>query len=145
MSKLAKKKAVKNSLIIPRRLAHCCPKALTLIISKRFVMKKIFLTLGAFLAFTTAMYAQETKKSQPLATPADSISEVQTPSDKAARQANVNAQNNRNIRAADDKLRTETERSTGKEMKNPATTNPTTVKPPVLSDPTTAPINSGNR
>ncbi len=69
--------------------------------------------------------------------------DVASPTDRAARQADVNAQNNRNVRESEDLLRSETERSTGKEMKNPAETNSTTVKPPVLSDPATAPLRSG--
>ena len=123
-------------------------------------MKKIFFSFIAFFAFTVVVSAQENRESQqdiqqqlpprPAQVAIDRAvrqAEVkaETATDKAARQADVNAQNNQNVRAAQDKLKAETERSTGKEMKNPAETNPTTVKPPVLSDPATAPINSGNR
>ncbi len=104
-------------------------------------MKNLIYTMIA-LCFSFLASAQVTERRS------DSITrdeQVRTAADRAARQANVNAQNNRNLRDAEDKMRMETERSTGKEMKNPAETNSRTVKPPVLSDPATAPINSNNR
>ena len=105
-------------------------------------MKKIFYSISLTIGCLAAMSAQITE------TRTDSVTRqdvIQSATDRAARQADVNAQNNRNIRAAEDKLKSETERATGKEMKNPASTNSATVKPPILSDPATAPLNSNNR
>ena len=105
-------------------------------------MKKIFFTSIALFAFIFSASSQEDRDNDNIQ---DKIQqepprEPQKAVDRAARQANINEQNNRNVREAEEKLQQEKERSTGKPRANPAETNSTTVKPPVMSDPVSAPI-----
>jgi Ni/Co efflux regulator RcnB len=108
-------------------------------------MKKILLSFTVFIAFSAVMSAQQERDNVDDRQQQEPPREAQLATDRAARQADVNTQNSQNVIQSEDRLRSETERSTGKEMKNPATTNPITVKPPVLSDPPTAPVTGGNR
>jgi hypothetical protein len=108
-------------------------------------MKTIILSACMIFAFGMSVSAQQTPiikekynanekiQPEPPIPPQESI-------DRAARQADVNAQNNKSVREAEDQLTKEKERSTGKEDINPAETNPRTVKPPVISDPVSAPV-----
>ena len=106
-------------------------------------MKKIVITI-AFLGFALTASAQnETQTMDRLQQ--EPPRETQTAVEQAARQAAINEQNNRNVNNAEDKLTEEVERSTGKPKKNPAETNPKTVRPPAITDPLSAPANSGNR
>lgn len=107
------------------------------------------MTLIAASAFTTA--SAQVEKADPRQEAIDDrVQQEQTmptqrATENAARQADVNAKSNNNLRQAEDKLKEEKERSTGKDSRNPAETNATTVKPVRLSDPVSAPPNSGNR
>ncbi len=67
---------------------------------------------------------------------------AQTAVDRAARQADINQQNSRNVVDSENLLEDQVERATGKEKKNPAATPPVTVHPPRLSDPVSAPVST---
>ncbi len=67
---------------------------------------------------------------------------AQTAVHQAARQANINQQNNQNVIDSENLLQDQVERSTGKEKKNPAITPPATVHPPRLADPVSAPVST---
>ncbi|HLA56426.1 MAG TPA: hypothetical protein VK623_10020 [Flavobacterium sp.] len=96
-------------------------------------MKKIFLAVGAFLAFTAAASAQVEKTDTQQEDVQDKIQqEPPRETEKAVeRAADVDAKNRKNVRAADEKLKKEKEKSTGKESKNPAEATPlaTPVQP----------------
>jgi hypothetical protein len=113
--------------------------------------EKIFLVIAMVLGFFVSASAQSERGSDLQneeiqdKIQQEPTREQQIAIENAARQSNVNSKSNQNERQAEDKLTSEKERSTGKDSKNPAETNPTTVKPARMSDPVSAPPNSGNR
>ena len=113
-------------------------------------MKKIFLTLIAIFAMGTVSAQEDNDIIRSNEATQDRMQQepprdTQTSVDRATRQAAINEQNSRNVRDAKEKQDAELERATGKEKTNPAETNSTTVKPPKIVDPVSAPPNSGNR
>ncbi|HEX9981000.1 MAG TPA: hypothetical protein VGB50_10605 [Flavobacterium sp.] len=102
-------------------------------------MKTIIYT-ALILMFTTIASAQTDNDAVQDRIQQEPPRETQTGVERAARQAAVNDQNNNNVIDSQDRLESETERSTGKDMKNPALTNPTTVRPPTISDPVSTPV-----
>ncbi len=61
--------------------------------------------------------------------------EQQRTVERTAANAEVNSQNNKAVRDGEAKLEKEIEKATGKESKNPAETNPATVRQPQTIDP----------
>jgi hypothetical protein len=98
-------------------------------------MKKIFLTVGAFLAFAATASAQVEKSDTQQEDIQDKIQQEPPRETERSveRSADINANNRKDVRDADEKLKKEKEKSTGKESKNPAETNP--VAKPVQPEP----------
>lgn len=94
----------------------------------------------AFFGFITAGLAQVERGNADDKIQQEPPRPAQAATERAARQADVNAQNNKSVRASEDRIENEVERSTGKPMENPAVDNPKTVRPPALSDPVSAPV-----
>ena len=106
-------------------------------------MKASFNIVAALMAFAASAQVDrvETQSAQ------DRIDQLppvpaQTAVDRAARNANITQQNNRNVIDSENLLEDQLERATGKEKKNPATTPPMTVHPPRLADPVSAPVST---
>lgn len=108
-------------------------------------MKTIFFTICAFFAFTLVSQAQTTREDQ--GDVQDKIQqepprEEQRRVENAAAPTNPQAQNNQSQRDADEKLKKEKERSTGKEAENPAVKNTTVTPKGKLSEPDSKPLKS---
>ncbi len=105
---------------------------------------KNFITITALLAVFTVSGQVDRVETQSVQDRLDQQPPVpaQTAVDRAARQADINRQNNRNVIDSENMLEDQVERATGKEKKNPAATPPATVHPPRLSDPVSAPVST---
>ena len=125
-------------------LVFCEPYGVTL---NKNAMKTLLMTLiVGFAGFTMSAQVDRVESSRVQ----DRLDQqppvpAQTAVNRAARQADINEQNNRNIIDSENLLEDQIERATGKETKNPAETPPSTVHPPRLTDPVSAPVNAGNR
>lgn len=106
-------------------------------------MKTILFTVCAFFAFIFASQAQTTREDQ--YDVQDKIQQepprqAQRRVENAATPTNPQAQNEQDQRAADEKLKKEKERSTGKEAENPAVRNTTVTPKGTLSEPDSKPL-----
>lgn len=101
-------------------------------------MKKILFSILAIGAFSVASAQVDTQngddqdkiQQEPVRDPQKTV-------ERTAAKTEVNAQNNKAVRAGEAKLEKEVEKSTGKDNKNPATTNSATIKQPQTIDPPT--------
>ena len=109
---------------------------------------KTLLTIFAFFAFAFSASAQTTLEDRDNTDDKmqqEPPREPQAAVENAARQADVNAQNNKAQNESEDLVKKEKERSTGKEEKNPAQTNTTVTPPPAqMSEPVSKPSKRRN-
>jgi plasmid replication initiation protein len=106
-------------------------------------MKKLMFIAIAFFAFTFIAAAQTTRDDNPNDNQDQLQQQPTRPSQSAvensARQANVNQQNAKSRNEAEEWIRKEKEKSTGKDTKNPAE-DKSTIKPVHLTDPVSTPV-----